>query len=530
MQIDVPGLWRTLSKAQTQITAQDRLQAIHTATCLVNMWKDFDEGTKGQLLELLEKLSSHPDAYHRLLIDSLRYQLTKDLTFLNTIPDYIDGHPDNLTACASSFMSLATLVFDDTECSETSVTSIIDRRVFRSLFEKMFKRVIQLYNLLAKNQSVPFSRNNKVVILTRQFIAPPHAPTVDAINFAISLIEDFGKDVMIVASSEISNIGDGAIVPGVFANTMPEYKGGLKYIEIQGQTVPFLMCGDGGFGEAAVEQGIVAIDRFMPEMILCVSAPSVLAEPFHNRSFCFIYPTGRDVPITNHCYFHTWDQPDDEMSHILAQDNLCDLHLFSQHPGFDVKPLSNGLTRQQFGIPEDAFLFVVVGQRLFHDVDDSFLQLLGKICEHPKAHVAFAGNFDDYDKKVDQLPALRGRTTYLGFQLEIMDVYQIADAYLNPTRKGGGSAMVYAMQAGLPALSLPVGDAGKAVAGFPTLPNYDDMAHRALELMTDEQVLNHYRNLAREEAPKFSDKGRKALLNNIMSAFNDFAKQHEQTS
>ncbi len=488
------------------------------------MWKNFDEATKARFIEIFETLSSHPDAYNNLLINSLRYQLTKDLTFLKRILEHIDGHPDNLTACASSFMSLATMVFDDTESSD--VTSIIDRRVFRSLFEKKLKRVMELYDLLAKNRSVPFSRNGKVVVLTRQFLNPAHAPTLDAINFAIMLIEDFGKDVMIVASSEISNIGDGAIAPGVLAPMVPEYTGGLKYMDMYGHSIPFIVCGDGAFGDGAVEQGIVVIDKFMPEMILCVSAPSVIAEPFHNRSFCFIYPTGRDVPITNHCYFHTRDQPDDEMNHILAQDKLGDLHLFSQHPGFDVKPLSNGLTRKQFGIPEDVFLFAVVGQRLSQDVDDCFLQLLGHICAHPKAHIAFAGNFDNYDDKVGQHPALRGRMTYLGFQPDIMGVYHISDAYLNPTRKGGGSAIVYALQAGLPVLSPPFGDAGQAVAGFFKLANYDDMAHRAQELMTDETVLNNYRAMAREEAPKFSD--RKGLLNNIMNAFEDFAKRHEQ--
>ena len=64
-----------------------------------------------------------------------------------------------------------------------------------------------------------------------------------------------------------------------------------------------------------------------------------------------------------------------------------------------------------------------------------------------------------------------------------------------------------------------------AAAGFPTLANYDDMAQRAHELITDEHVLNDYRALARTEAPKFSD--RKGLLTNIMNAFDEFAKRHE---
>lgn len=523
MQIDVPGLWRTLRKNQSEIGAQERGQALYTATGLITLWDKFDDVTKHEVLEMLESLASHPGAYQHLLIDSLRYQLTKNLNFLKTIPDYIDGHPDDLTACASSYMTLGDLVSNDSQ--RLDVIPILGRRPFRSLFEKKLARVMELYDQFAVNRSVPFSRTGKVVVLTRQFLAPPHAPTVDAINFAIALIEDFSKEVMIVASSEYSNFRDGVIAPGVLATTVPEYTGGLKSLELSGHSIPFLLCGDGAFGEAAIQQGIQAIDAFLPEMILCVSSPTVFAEPFHDRSFCFVYPTSQGIPYTNHCFFHTWNQPDAEMHHIVAEEKLEDKYLFSQHPGFAPKPLSTSLTRQQFGIPEEVFLFVVVGFRLSIDVDDSFLQFLEKVCQHPKAHVAFAGNFDDYEEKVGQYPTLRNRTTHLGFQLDIMGVYHIADAYLSPKQKGGGSAIIYAMQAGLPVLSLPSGDAGMAAVGFPQLPTYDDMAHRAQELITNENVLNDYRVLAREEAPKWSN--RKALLNRIMQAFEDFAKGHE---
>ena len=523
MQIDVAAFWSMLKKDQSELTVQERGQAICVANSFISMWETFDEDTKAEVMRVLETLLSYHGAYNKLLIDSLRFQLTKDLDFLKTIPAHIDGHPDDLSACASSFMSLSEMVFSNSENSD--IAAIIDRRVLRSLFEKMLKRVMELYARVAVNRTVPFSRNDRVVVLTPQFLTPPHAPTVHAINFAIALLEEFGKEVMIVASSEYSTANEGAIAPGIKAAMVPEYAGGLKQLKINGHVIPFIMCGDGNFDDAAVKQGIKTIDEFNPEMILCVSAPVVIAEPFHDRSFCFIYPTGRGVPLTKNCYFHTRDQPDDEMKHILASEGLGDLHLFSQH-AYDVKPRSNGLTREQFGIPEDVFLFVVVGVRLSREIDDRFLHLLSSICEHPRAHIAFAGNFDNYNDKISRHPVLRGRTTYLGFQPDIMGVYNIADVYLNPTRKGGGSAIVYALQAGLPALSLPFGDAGQAVAGFPKLATYDEIARRAHELMTDENMLKDYQAIAREEAPKFSD--RKGLLSNIMKAFDDFAKRHER--
>ncbi len=91
-QFDVHRLWATLAKDQTEITAIERRQAIHTATCLVNLWEEVGEDIHAPIIQMLEKLSSHPGAYNNLLIGSLRYQLIKDLNFLKTIPDHIDGH------------------------------------------------------------------------------------------------------------------------------------------------------------------------------------------------------------------------------------------------------------------------------------------------------------------------------------------------------------------------------------------------------------------------------------------------------
>jgi Glycosyl transferases group 1 len=520
MQKLVGSFWTTLEKDQSQISPEERHQALCTAEGLLTSWSEIDKPTRETVLQNLEHHSLHSCAFNHLLIDSIRYHVTKDLTFLHTIPARIDEHPDELAACASTFMTLAEMVFNDTG---NTLATIINRRVFRTLFNKQHSRIGGLYDRLIGNHSQPFSPNNKVVILTRQFLQSPHAPTVDAINFATLLTQDFGKEVMIVASSEYTHANDGAIVPAACGAMIPEYQGGLKTINANGHSFPFLMCGDGIFGEPAAIQGIQAIDAFSPEMILCISAPSLLAEPFHHRCFCFIYPTARGVPLTTHCFFHTWDQPDAEMQHILDQENLRDKHLFAQHPGFEVKPPSTALTRRQFGIPEDAFLFVVVGIRLFMDIDDRFLKLLVQICDHPKAHIAFAGNFENYKEQVGKHAALKGRTTHLGFQQDIMGVYQIADAYLNPIRNGGGSAIVYALQAGLPVLSLPSGDAGMVVAGFPPLETYEDMGKRAYDLMTNATVLSDYQKLAHQEAPKFS--GRKSLLDNIMQAFHEFAKR-----
>ena len=117
------------------------------------------------------------------------------------------------------------------------------------------------------------------------------------------------------------------------------------------------------------------------------------------------------------------------------------------------------------------------------DVDDEFCTMLERVVENEQAHIAFSGHFETFAEQMEKFPLLKERCTHIGFQDDIMAVYNISDAFLNPNRKGGGSAIVYAMQADLPVLSLPFGDAGMAASAFPSLEDYTAMAQKALELV-----------------------------------------------
>jgi len=298
-----------------------------------------------------------------------------------------------------------------------------------------------------------------------------------------------------------------------------------KHIDYKGQCLPFHMCGEGTLSNESMAQGLATIAAYNPEMVLSVGGPTLMAEPFADSRFCFMYPTGRGIPLIVKSHFHTWDEPDETMLGQIQAENLMEKHLFHQHPGFGYKPPSSSISRAQFGIPEDAFVFVVVGLRLNHDIDDSFVELLDKITAHDKAHIIFAGPFDDYDSRMKGYVRLKEKSTPLGFQPDIMAVYNISDAFLNPTRKGAGSGIIYAMQALLPILSLPHGDAGLAAAGFPPLGSYEEMEEAARRLIDDPETLQSYKATAAAEFPKFT--GRTQLMARIMEEFEKYAARVE---
>jgi glycosyltransferase involved in cell wall biosynthesis len=521
--MDVVKFFEIISRAQLNLSSAERSELIRFASDIELAYHQLDSSGQHDILAALKNLSKHKAPYNGLIIHSLLYHITQNIIHLRAIAKYLKHYTPDLEEGVATQNALGFIQFNSSGDTGEVIESILPRSIYKKLFQQNLEHVKQLYDVVAENKTKPFEPNNRVVIVTRQLLMPPHAPTVDTLKFAVRLIKEYSKEVLIIVSSEASCHYDGAIAPAYVAQREERFVGS-NTINYDGLDISYVICGDGVLSQASMAQGIKIIDTFMPEMILSVSAPSLLAEVFAKRSFCFIYPTSKGVPLTQDCYFHTWNEPDETMNAIVQKEDLETNYLFAQHPGFDVKAQSNSLTRSQFSIPDDAFVFTVVGIRLHREVDANFFGMLKKITKNPKAHIVFAGTFDDYENTVLQHGVLRDRCSYIGFQRDIMAVYNISDAFLNPARRGGGSGIVYALQAGLPVLSLPEGDAGLAAAGFPALNTYDEMAEKAQALMLDAVTLDEYKRTAINEAPKFSD--RAELLKRIMQEFDHFSKRY----
>ena len=263
----------------------------------------------------------------------------------------------------------------------------------------------------------------------------------------------------------------------------------------------------------------MAIDNLSPEMILCVGEPAVMAEPFRERSFSFVYPLGHGLPLVKSNYFQLYSDPSAEDALTMEREGITDRFLFTQQYDLAVKPPSSALTREQFLIPEDSFVFSVVGMHLQIDVDGTLLEMFEKIAVNSRAHFLFAGNFAGYSEKLEAHQSLRQTTTFIGFHEDNMAVHNITDVFINPARSGGGTGVVYALRAELPVLSLRVGDGGLVTRAFPEIRDYDHMSEIALKMMEDQTLLDTYKDISRGEAPKFTGQ----LIDRIMAEFEKFA-------
>jgi glycosyltransferase involved in cell wall biosynthesis len=197
---------------------------------------------------------------------------------------------------------------------------------------------------------------------------------------------------------------------------------------------------------------------------------------------------------------------------------VADRRLFHMHPGFSAPAETPPVTRAELGLPQEAFVFAVVGGRLDDEVDGRFLDLLESIVEHPSAHIAMMGRFEQFEAVVGTRARLSGRVSFLGYRTDLLATLRTCNAFLNPNRTGGGRSGAYAQYAGLPVLSLRHGDVASTIGEENGCDSYTDMAQRALRLISDpcEQAQGRAAALARSTEVI----GVKRLVSRILTEMN----------
>jgi glycosyltransferase involved in cell wall biosynthesis len=186
------------------------------------------------------------------------------------------------------------------------------------------------------------------------------------------------------------------------------------------------------------------------------------------------------------------------MGHVLLHPELDDFDIepledqVGEYSLFSFKPLmpqvsTEPITREELGIPEDAFCYVVVGNRLPEEIDHRFLSAVKTLLKNDKtARIVVVGS--NYNGEVEaRLPhKYERRVIHLPFQDDLIALFKCCDAFLNPFRQGGGVSGFLAIRAGLPVVTLRDCDVASHSGREWASANYDDYITHAKRLLEDE--------------------------------------------
>jgi len=121
-----------------------------------------------------------------------------------------------------------------------------------------------------------------------------------------------------------------------------------------------------------------------------------------------------------------------------------------------IRPLTKDnsvISREDLALPKDKFLIAVVGNRLDSELNEDFFEaVLPKISD--SMLIVFIGEYSRYQEWCTRYPKLSHCSYTLGYQRDLASVMAVMDVFLNPPRLGGGAGACYALEAGVPVLTL----------------------------------------------------------------------------
>lgn len=161
--------------------------------------------------------------------------------------------------------------------------------------------------------------------------------------------------------------------------------------------------------------------------------------------------------------------------------------------------------KEDFGIPGNAFVILLTGNRLDEEVEDSFLEILYQILKREACFaIAVIGKCHQLEEHI-----LKGdwanRFFFLGNQSEFREAISIGDVFLNPPRQGGGTGGLFAILEGVPVITLDHCDVKENVGKEFVCDSINEMPSLVYKYFADKEFMEAQKANCRKRAMERTD-------------------------
>jgi hypothetical protein len=343
----------------------------------------------------------------------------------------------------------------------------------------------------------PGQRNtNRVVVAVNQLLRDVlrHAPTRWALNISKTLQRDFGKQVLLVNTAGYPRVLPIPFFDPFVANFSDEFSaaGCLRYDDTE---ICFRQL-SGPFESAAqFDQFLGTIAGFNPGFVLSLGGPNLAADLCSSFTTVVTVPSLRRFPVSSGTLFGVM-QPASEADLLIQRAlGIPDECVIPVDFADAIPERTKTISRAELGLPADAYVLAIVGNRLDHEITPEFCTALeGLLLSVPETFVAFVGEFRSYPTLAASSQCLRERSCSVPYQTDLRAFYMACDAFLNPPRQGGGTSAIWALAEGLPVFALGGDVAGNVGKPF-VFESFTDIAAEIKRCLKD---ASHRADLARQ--------------------------------
>lgn len=367
------------------------------------------------------------------------------------------------------------------------------KRTLNEIYEYVFSIYANELGIIPLQYKNPLERNLKtIVLITGQFLIPPHSPTRVALGYINLMISQMGYNVILIneANQPVEFIAP--FINAYMANHISAHNG---WNEINYKDVSFWYYQSSGSLNNLDEtrKMINFVQEINPFFVINLGGSSIVSDFCLKITDVVNFSLSAEESIaTGGIFIGNYYDP----NHSIRANGRRNI------PGatvFEAMEQKVQLNRKEFDICDNDFLIAIVSNRLNEEITSDFLDFLDEfVYDKENIRIVFIGKYEKYEQVISRTPNLRKKAKCLGFQEDLVAIYDFCNLYLNPPRKGGGFSAIDAMVKGLPVVTFAGGDVGSVSQEAWAVNSYKDMERILWNFLSDKKEYENAKKRALE--------------------------------
>ena len=362
-----------------------------------------------------------------------------------------------------------------------------------------FRSKVQDYDEL-----IPVNKRQKnlIFVVTDQFLDEGHAPTKLTMQWCDELVKN-GKRVLLINTAECCTLKGAIPFCGNIGSYISEYTK-LSMMEVGYNSVPFFQCNQGMPDIETIESLLSVVKKERPELVISIG--DIIFSDLANKMVpVYSVALGLDMPhyFTKYRMFigKKMKKSDEQ---LLSRFGFTDNAVISTYFTFDLPKQVEKHLRSEFGIKDNSFCLLIVGNRLEYELSNDFMTMLNNLITDDRFCVLFVGRFD-YEQAVAPYNNIVNRSIHIGYANDLLSIVELCDLYINPRRMGGGTSAIFALKKGKPVVTVNYGDVALNSGEDFCVTDYKSMEETIIKYIEDQNYYNMQSKRALEKAMQLTE-------------------------
>lgn len=355
---------------------------------------------------------------------------------------------------------------------------------------------------------------DSVVVITVQLLGLQHAPTSDCLDYCRVLQTRLKKKVFLINAATLPWSLSLPYYNPIRFNYTEDYSR-VGRLNFKDERIDFYQCRQPMPNREETGAIVTTVLQRKPSFVLSLGHSNIAADLCSEFLTVATMPFGTNLSrAKSNVYILPRKRRPDDRSH-MKEWQITDEQIVEAEYTYRLPEHTPPVTRAELGLPDEAYVIAIVGNRLDVEITDTVAAELSELlAETPQAYVVFLGVFAGFPEVAARHPMLAARSKFLGYRTDVLSVYERCDAYFNPPRYGGATSAAYALAMGLPVLTRQTGDVANSVGPRFVFDSFDAIEAFVRRAVNDAEHRREWAAAARARWEELTD--REGMLRTIV--------------